>query len=303
MGRNELPKDKSYKNLTQLVKNHKNPTPPWQAERLKFLSRNREKNETVSEYVAVLKKLAVTCKFSEHEYDNALRDRLMHGIQDNRMQMDMIKVGEDVTFTSALEAAVKCEATYRSVKEMQEVTGGTAKLGASAAGIHHTTGQTRDKHQERKPCWRCNGRNHKEYECKFRSELCFACKQKGHIRSCCPNKKKKQWDKGQKSQEKKGKGYDGKRNKKQHFVDGVDESCDEEPSDDGTLYNYNYNIKAFSDTVPDPVMVDVEFEGQSLRMEIDTGAGYTVIGSEIVESLWPDRRLEPSKLVLETFRR
>ena len=37
----EEPTAKSYQELVDLVKTHKNPTPPWHSERLKFLSRNR----------------------------------------------------------------------------------------------------------------------------------------------------------------------------------------------------------------------------------------------------------------------
>ena len=120
LGRDK-PHTKKYEELCELVQKHKTPTPPWQSERLKFLNRDRQAGESVMDFVAELKRLAQTCKFADQEYDNALRDRLMHGIKDDRMQLEMIKVGPNMTFATGLEAALKFEAMTKSIKDMKEV--------------------------------------------------------------------------------------------------------------------------------------------------------------------------------------
>ena len=60
------PREKTYDELVALVKSHKSPTPPWQ-------------------YLAVLKNMMSTCKYSGTEYNNQLRDRLLHGCKDGDM--------------------------------------------------------------------------------------------------------------------------------------------------------------------------------------------------------------------------
>ena len=132
-GKTEKAIDKTFAELCGIISKHKTPTPPWQLERLKFLNRHRNsERETVTEYVMVLKELARTCNFSVHECDNAIRDRPMHGIKDDRMQLKMIKMGDNMTLETALAAAVESEATSKSVKEMKE-----ANRGALSGNVVH----------------------------------------------------------------------------------------------------------------------------------------------------------------------
>ena len=42
LGKNVKPETKTYKQICELVQKHKSPTPPWPAERIKFLNRNRK---------------------------------------------------------------------------------------------------------------------------------------------------------------------------------------------------------------------------------------------------------------------
>ena len=72
----------------------------WQSECLKFLNRNRNVDrkdtegksnpESISEYLASLKHLTLTCQFTTGEYEDRLRDILLHGINDSDMQMEMM---------------------------------------------------------------------------------------------------------------------------------------------------------------------------------------------------------------------
>ena len=55
----EKPQDKSFKDLHELVRKHKNPTPPWQSEKLKFLNRDRKPGETVMDFLVALRKTHV----------------------------------------------------------------------------------------------------------------------------------------------------------------------------------------------------------------------------------------------------
>ena len=167
----EKPQDKSFKDLHELVRKHKNPTPPWQSERLKFLNRDCKPGETVMDFVAALRKLMSTCKYPEAEYSNQLRDRLLHGCADPKMQKSIIEVGEELTFETAVKAALQFEAQQKFLREMS----GKDKL-------------TDNVHQIHDRCSRCNGK-HSVEKCKFRNTICHGFSKRGHLVSCCPNRR------------------------------------------------------------------------------------------------------------------
>ena len=291
LGQNEKPKDKTFKELVDLVSSHKNPTPPWQSERLKFLNRNRDPDrETVVEYAAELKNLAATCDFTPAEYDSRIRDRLMHGIGDADMQLKMVEVGKDMTFKTGLEAAVKYEATVKSVRDMkdgQNSSSSHATASASGGAVNKVVKQGR--------CWMCGG-SHEPHTCKFKHELCYSCNSEGHIRSRCPDKGKKSYQKkDSKSSGNSGakpfyKSKKGKpKSKSQHHLEEDDDSCGE----------YSLYHMPFKGEGRKPIMVDILVNGKELTMEVDTGATFSVIGSETADSLGAE--LQPSELVLKTY--
>ena len=58
-------------------------------------------------FVTALRKFMSTCKYTEADYSNQLRDRLLHGCADNEMQKSIITVGEELTFETAVKAALQ----------------------------------------------------------------------------------------------------------------------------------------------------------------------------------------------------
>ena len=50
-----------------------------------------------------------------------------------------------------------------------------------------------------------------------------------------------------------------------------------------------------------PFEVDMVVDGQSLFMEIDTGASLSIVSAETQQQLWPDRCLEPTKARVRTY--
>jgi len=68
-----LPKDTSFKALTDKLKEHFEPRKVIIAERFSFYRRNQGPSETIAAYVAELRRLASTCAF-ENYLPTALRD-------------------------------------------------------------------------------------------------------------------------------------------------------------------------------------------------------------------------------------
>ena len=76
----ENPNSKSYEELKQILQAHYEPAPIVIAERHKFWTASQEENESVSDFVVLLKKLASTCSFGAF-LEEALRDRLIPNVK------------------------------------------------------------------------------------------------------------------------------------------------------------------------------------------------------------------------------
>ena len=79
------PADKSYEELTQVLKQHLVPKAIIIAERLKFRKRIQKPGENIAIYLAFLKQLAETCDFKAF-LDEALRDQLVCGLRSEAIQ-------------------------------------------------------------------------------------------------------------------------------------------------------------------------------------------------------------------------
>ena len=75
------PNTKSYEDLANILNDHLKPKPVVIAERYKFYERSQKENETVSEFLAAIRKLSIKCEFQDF-LDEALRDKLVCGISD-----------------------------------------------------------------------------------------------------------------------------------------------------------------------------------------------------------------------------
>jgi len=63
--RGNNPSNKSYEDLVKLLREHLKPKPNVIAQRFRFYKRDRKQGESVSEYVAELRKLSEYCEFGE----------------------------------------------------------------------------------------------------------------------------------------------------------------------------------------------------------------------------------------------
>ena len=86
------PGEKSFDELKQLMLHHQNPRPNMIAERFKFNSRVRHANESVSMFVAELRKLTEYYEYGE-SLNDMLRDRLVCGINHERTQQRLLSEG------------------------------------------------------------------------------------------------------------------------------------------------------------------------------------------------------------------
>ena len=71
------------------------------------------------QFVVELKKLSEHCEFGD-SLDNMLRDRLVYGLQDVKVQRRLLAEGK-LTFTKAFELAQVAELTDKNVADLQRL--------------------------------------------------------------------------------------------------------------------------------------------------------------------------------------
>lgn len=99
--------EKSYTDIVDVLQGHFSPKPVVVVERFRFHKQNQQKGESVTHYIAVIKKLLEHCKFGTRMQD-ALRDRLICGLSTKEIQK-RLPTEVALTFQKAVEIAVLIE--------------------------------------------------------------------------------------------------------------------------------------------------------------------------------------------------
>ncbi|XP_023949372.2 uncharacterized protein LOC112053970 [Bicyclus anynana] len=203
----DKPHTKSFKELTTIMANHLQPKPSELAERYKFRHRKQGEAESISEYVAVLKKMSKTCDFGAG-LQESLRDQLVCGIKSETIRQRLFAESK-LDFTKAYNLAVSLEAAEKdaamvvgsakasseaSLVDCQAVYGGRARRPAAAArGQRGWRAASRgagtaaaDRSRAQQGCRACGGA-HDEAGCRFKAYVCRVCMTRGHVRRVCPN--------------------------------------------------------------------------------------------------------------------
>lgn len=182
------PSEKTYAELVGLLEKHYVPETNFIAERCKFHGRNQKENETISEYVASLRKLAATCKFGAF-LEEALRDRFVCGVKSTELRDRLLSAAhtmkdKDLTLALALERALAFEVTKDSAQQFSQKT-----YKANVVDKKAKTKATEKPTASGKPCYRCSGKGHMPDDCRFKDVACHECNRKGHIAKACRSRK------------------------------------------------------------------------------------------------------------------
>lgn len=164
-------------------------------ERAKFNSRIQGDNESVSEFITDLHKLAEQCEFQALK-DELIRDRIVVGIKDRRLS-ERLQLDPKLT----LEAATQQVKQSELVKSQQGIVHGTMnepiKIDRVAKPRPAQKKKAIQTHQSNKPpqqnkqksCPRCLGEFHYQKQCPARAAICHKCNKKGHWSKACRNTK------------------------------------------------------------------------------------------------------------------
>ena len=123
------PQDKSLKELMTALEKYYEPKRMVIAERFYFHRRNQLSGESVAQYVAELRRLATHCNFGVG-LDEALRDRFVCGINDERTQKRLL-TDEDLTLAKAVALAQGREAAEKNAQQFKEPEIAAKAIGAA----------------------------------------------------------------------------------------------------------------------------------------------------------------------------
>ena len=109
--------DIQYGTLLDKINKHFNPRPSIIMERYKFHSRTQQQGESITAFVAELRKLTEFCDFGDTVND-MLRDRFVAGLNNTRIQHRLL-AETTLTFTRAQEITQAMELAEKDVQSIQ----------------------------------------------------------------------------------------------------------------------------------------------------------------------------------------
>lgn len=272
------PQTKTYQEIVELLEEHFNPEPLEILENFRFKSRKQcdeRAEESVSDYLTALRKLAITCNFGNY-LDTALRNQFVFGIKDRGIQSRLLEV-RGLTLARARDIAVSMEASAKggqeiharqSRPEMNLVEHPPTKP-AKGKAYKKSAGK---KSEEKKTCYRCGSAEHFANECKHAHTVCNFCKVKGHLQSVC---------------QKKSAGQKGRRSDAHQVEEsaGADRKCREKVLVEeicGVSDAADFNNKV------DKFWLELSVNSAKVKFEIDSGSPVTVM------SVWDQEKYFPT---------
>ena len=176
----------NFHDLVGEVKEFCDPKPSITVQRFQFNSRERAQGESITVYIAALRKLGEHCGYGD-SLNEMIRDRLVCGVNNDTIQPRLL-AEKELKFERAFEIAQSIEAAEKNSKIIKNGSNGNQEtLHNSETGFTHKDRYS-DKECEKNPtCYRCGG-PHLAPSCRFKETICRFCKKKGHVEKVCRSK-------------------------------------------------------------------------------------------------------------------
>ncbi|XP_062550143.1 uncharacterized protein K02A2.6-like [Armigeres subalbatus] len=286
-----------YDEIIQKLKCRFDKTEPALMHRYKFYNKFQGPTESAENFVLAVRLLAESCNFKEFK-DEAIRDRLILGLRDKKLQRKILT--EDEITVEALERLIinDEEASQRTREiidhnETANVMSVKYRLGQRYEDKFNSRSEQRDKR------FRSRSRSQERFGSHSRSNerngtsatrvrtdwnghrnaVCNHCKRVGHIRKNC-------W-------------FLNKNSVKAVKQDSSEEIAPfdkfnrirlNESSDESDI---NCMMIKNSSNANEPCVIEVTIEGRKLMMEVDTGSAVSVISEKLYKKRFCSSIMEP----------
>ena len=275
----EKPSTKSYKELVDILGKHLAPKPLVIAERFRFHKRDQREGESVTAYLAELRRLTEYCEFGDYLND-ALRDRLVCGLRAGNITKRLLAEAK-LTLKKAIDIATAMEAAAKDAVEFQQ---------------QFKPESTVHKFASKKPtsstaCFRCGRAGHSPNQCRFKDATCHECNKKGHIRPACRSKSDQQPSRGPPKQ--------GKGKQKSKPMKSVEMT--ENYEDASSMFVGRLAINKLDQNKDSTIWVTLSINGTPLRMELDTGSAVSIISKGDYLHKFSKLELHPTRMQLQTY--
>ena len=270
----DKPMEKSYNELITLLNNHFSPTPSETVQRFKFHTCIRQEGTSVASYLSVLRQLSENCNF-ENQLENMLRDRLVCGINDDKIQT-LLLVEPQLTLDKAYNICLAQEHAIRDTKSLQGAASSVNKvtLTKSSKTIHKGGSKQykmKDSVQRHdKQCYRCGDPNHLANSCKHKSTTCNYCGRVGHLKKVC-----------------------FKCEKEENEANAVEVDTEEMTGPEMTMYTVNSSHP--------PVHIELLMNETPVQFQLDTGAGVSIMNYSDFKCKLPDCNHSRSNVALKSY--
>ena len=273
------PNTKTYTELVTTLTDHLKPKPVIIAERYKFYERIQNTDESISEFIAALRKLSIKCEFREF-LNEALRDKLVCGLRNGKVRKRLL-IEKDLTLDKAIEISKSLGGVEIEFREMEKSTAVEVK---TETAFQMKRSEVKSK---TKKCYRCDDESHLANQCRYISTVCSFCKGPGHISRACRKRKKKV------QTEKSNKEKDGSKEESVHNIP-------RDPDDDADTESNFFLIHHMNDK-SNPYQVKLNVNGHPIVFEIDTGAGVSIISSDTYLKHFKECKLLPTNVRIRTY--
>ena len=277
----DLPSTKDYNTLCTALKDHFSPKPIVIAERFRFYKRDQQGDESVKDFNVALRKLSEYCDFGANLKDS-LRDRFVCGLRNEAIQKKLLSV-DKLTYEKALEIALAMESASKDVLELQNkqipVQKIKIKKHKKKTEKHYPKTEKQPQNQKVQPaaCFHCARTSHKPFECKFKSATCYKCQKTGHFTPAC----KPQFKRSQ--------------------IHSLEEEQSESSSDSDTEYLKTVTANNNCKTNREAIYLTPCINGKQIKMELDTGAGVSVISEHDYQKHFSELTLKDTDLKLKSY--
>ncbi|XP_054746003.1 uncharacterized protein K02A2.6-like [Anastrepha obliqua] len=256
--------------IKTILTNHFSPRPSEIAAYYHFHKRDQYPDESVSNYIAALRTLAVDCNFGT-ALDRMLRDRFVCGMKDEGLQKSLL-AEKDLTVQKVIERALSNEAAAISAMAMRHPS-------EPVNVVNDNRFRTRTKNavnrNQQLSCNGCGG-SHPRKQCPYRESLCNACGVKGHLQRACRS----------------ASNVNSHRASSSNSTNARSGSMRKKSS-------RRENVNQITPLVNQKKSISVTINGSTCIFEVDSGSPVTIMTESTFNSFWSNRRPNLSKCDLD----